>query len=67
MAIKPNPVVGSIWRHNNGSLYTVLAIASFAGVALFEIPEMVVFVGQDGRHFAMITHDWHHSMTRIEP
>ena len=59
-----DPKPGTIWRHRNGNLYTVLHIAN--GPDEERYPRTVVYQGENGLVWARRAADWHRSMTEIE-
>ena len=59
------PTIGSVWRHRNGNIYTVLVMANTEGTdpsKFDKYPPMVVYQGQNGKVWARRFDDWHRSM-----
>lgn len=54
---------GSVWRHTNGSEYTVLHVTSESDKHPDRYPVTVVYRGPDGRSWPKRAEDWHASMT----
>lgn len=59
--LTPMPVPGSLWRHYNGSVYSVLHIANEPNDERY--PATVVYQGANGKVWARRLDDWHRSMT----
>ncbi len=58
------PTPGSVWRHRNGNIYTVLHIANEPDDERY--PRTVVYQGTNGRIWARRADDWHRSMTSVD-
>jgi hypothetical protein len=59
------PMPGSVWRHYNNSIYTVLHIANEPDDERY--PATVVYQGTNGKVWARRLDDWHRSMTFTGP
>ena len=53
---------GSVWRHTNGNLYTVLRIANHASNN-DRYPLTIVYIGNNGNVWAKTEADWRRSMS----
>lgn len=58
------PEVGSMWLHANGSRYTVTGHANDDS-SRADYPPVVLYRGEDGRHWAKPLAEWHRSRTLI--
>lgn len=62
------PSRGSIWRHSNGAVYTVILLTNTEGddpAKREKYPPTVVYLGRNGKVWSRPLADWHRSMTRI--
>lgn len=60
----PAPEIGSIWRHKNGTEYTVLAVTTAPDDAKAdEFPVTVVYRGPDNKRWPRTMARWYASMT----
>lgn len=60
------PEPGSVWRHKNGTLYTVLSVTTAPDEAKAdEFPVTVVYMGPDGRKWPRTLPRWFASMTLV--
>jgi hypothetical protein len=60
------PKIGSIWRHKNGNIYTVIAVANVA-FRTRDYPPTIVYIGGNGNTWARTLDNWHQSMSPICP
>lgn len=60
------PEVGSVWLHTNGNRYTVTGRANDDSTRA-DYPPVVLYRGEDGRHWAKPLAEWHRSRTLITP
>lgn len=65
MEEKPSVTPGSVWRHYNGSIYTVWAIANPDNPPGDDKPPTVVYIGANGNIWARRLDDWHRSFAII--
>lgn len=56
---------GSVWRHTNGCIYTVLMITNEPNDDRY--PRTIVYQGENGRVWSRRADDWHRSMTSVAP
>lgn len=57
---------GSLWRHYNGNVYTVLLVANQESANEERYPKTVVYIGGNGKCWSRPLDDWHRSMTPLE-
>lgn len=57
--------VNSVWKHNNGNIYTVIEIANLDSEDLTKYPITVVYRGKNGKIWSRPLIRWHGSFTKI--
>jgi hypothetical protein len=63
--VMPLPEVGSVWKHTNGGLYSVLMITNQHSQNPERYPVTVVYSGANGNTWSRAASDWHRSMTPV--
>lgn len=65
--ILPPVTKGSVWRHTNGNLYTVIMLTDEPDAGKEgEYPVTVIYYGPDGRCWPKKLSEWHRSRERVE-
>lgn len=55
----------SVWKHNNGNIYTVIEITNLDSKDLIKYPITVVYKGENGKIWSRPLIRWHGSFTKI--
>lgn len=56
----------SVWKHNNGNIYTVIEITNLDSKDLIKYPITVVYKGENGKIWTRPLTDWHRSFTKVK-
>jgi len=55
----------SVWKHNNGNIYTVIEITNLDSKDLIKYPITVVYKGENGKIWSRPLIRWHGSFTKV--